>query len=367
MGLRAAGIASSFVTAVLIMVNGLLLQSLIHPRAVSVASPISQLSDRGRQSGIPVALGVLLGVDGMVALLSRFTDGAIVVVALGLGMAVQVVVLAWTATIWFESGVARHWFVNRTLRHDLRAAMLRNEIVPYYQPIIRASDNRCVGYEALARWEHPSRGVLVAGSFLDLAESRGYLAAIDRSVLLAVARDLPGLMANLDADEPFVSINLSPRRLEQRGFADEILRALDHAGLSSDGLMIEMTENTAVSDWATLTANIAQLQEVGITLAVDDFGTGHANLSLLCQLDVDMIKLDRELVELAMGSPRGAAVVHAAIRAGQATGALIVAEGVSNSGWITELSGFGVDLIQGFGVGHPQPAHASHGKNFLIN
>jgi EAL domain-containing protein (putative c-di-GMP-specific phosphodiesterase class I) len=278
-----------------------------------------------------------------------------------------VVILAWTATIWLESGVARHWFVNRTLRHDLRSAMVRNEIVPYYQPIIRASDSRCVGYEALARWEHPSRGILAASSFLDLAESRGYLAAIDRSVLLAVARDLPGLMAKLDADEPFVSINLSPRRLEQRGFADEILQTLKRAGLSSDGLMIEMTENTAVSDWTTLTANIAQLQEVGITLAVDDFGTGHANLSLLCQLDVDMIKLDRELVELAMGSPRGAAVVHAAIRAGQATGALIVAEGVSNAGWITELGGFGVDFIQGFGVGYPQPAHASHGKDFLTN
>lgn len=340
---------------------GLIIAAALHPRAGKVGRPLYRHSDREVMRSTSWALGAVLVADGAVVALSKFGPGIGMVWWLGIAAAVQTVLLIWALAVWWESGAAREMFLHHRLGVDLRHALIHHEIVPHYQPIVRVSDGVCVGFEALARWNHPTRGLMAAGDFLPLADARGYLASIDREMLIAAASDLPSLLEPLAADEPFVTVNLSPWRLEQPGFATEIVESLRARGLSGEGLIIEMTETPAVTNWDALAENVKCLQAVGIGLAIDDFGTGHANLSLLCQLDVDMIKLDRSLVSAAMSSVRGAAVVRGAIQTAQTSGAIIVAEGVEDYDWIDELRRLGVGYVQGYGIGRPAPARLASG------
>jgi EAL domain-containing protein (putative c-di-GMP-specific phosphodiesterase class I) len=335
--------------------NGFGLGWLCHPNIATTGTRLRQHTDQEPRRALTLAAATALGLDGVLAVLRRVLHGDVTTLAMMAVAGVQFVGLTWIAATWWDSEAASNWRMNRRLVRDLRRAVARSEIEPHYQPIVRTADGVRVGYEALARWNHPTSGLLPAGRFIGLAEAKGYLASIDRQMLLTSARDFASLTTSLVADEPFVTINLTPKRMAQEGFAHEVVAALENEELSGEGLVIEMTESSAVSDWAVLADNLAEFHRAGIGFAIDDFGTGHANIGLLCQLDVDLIKLDRSLIELAMQSPRGAAVVHGAIQTARATGALIVAEGVSNSDWIAELAVLGVDLVQGFGVGLPQP------------
>jgi EAL domain-containing protein (putative c-di-GMP-specific phosphodiesterase class I) len=353
--LRAASIETNLLAVANITVNVLLLIGMAHSRGDAVGRPVQQLSDLVPRGAMSYTLAALLLCDGLMVALSRLTTRVPLSLAFGVAVAVQFIALTWAAVTWLESDAARTWRSHRRVAKDLRGALVRGEIEPYYQSIVRISDGAVMGYEALARWNHPTRGVLAAGDFMDIANERGYLAAIERDMLIAAARHLPSLLNCLSADEPFVTVNVSPTRLMQAGFANEMLNRLQDEKLGVDGLILEITETTPITDWNAFGRNIAAFLEAGVGLAVDDFGTGFASLSLLSQLDVDMIKLDRELIERAMADERGATVVRGAIDTARATGSLIVAEGVSDPSWVGPLARLGADFVQGFAVSVPLP------------
>ncbi len=234
-------------------------------------------------------------------------------------------------------------------------------IRPHYQPILRTSDGLCVGFEALARWDHPRLGVLHGSAFLPRALDRGYVATIDRQMLQAVVLDLPVLLRPLVVEHPFVSMNLSPWRLEQRGFALEVLTGLADLGASGSGLVFEISATSGVFNWGVLKANVECLRENGLAIALDDFGDGCGDLGFLCELDIDLVKLDMPLISAGMRSERGAAVMAGVIQTARATGAQIVAEGVETFEWIPILGELGIDYVQGFGIGYPAPVSLATG------
>ncbi len=239
-----------------------------------------------------------------------------------------------------------------TLGDELRLAVARGELSMHYQAVYRAGDGALAGAEALARWSHPRLGLLSAAEFLPAADD-DTAEALDRWALRCVLRDATAVLACATVDEPYLAVNLSPRRAERADLVAMVDAELEAAGVSPDGLVVELTETEAVSDWSLLRDNLAALQDRGFWVAVDDFGAGHANLLHLTRLDPDIVKVDRELVEAAAASPRGRQLLRGSVAVAKGAGALVVAEGVVDPSWVPELAAMGVDYVQGFVLGRP--------------
>jgi EAL domain-containing protein (putative c-di-GMP-specific phosphodiesterase class I) len=170
------------------------------------------------------------------------------------------------------------------------------------------------------------------------------------------AEALPMLFACTSNDQPFLTVNVEPKRMQQAGFAVRILEELSTRNLNPNGLIIEITETAAIDDWDELRRNVTIFQAVGIGLAIDDFGAGHSNFGLLVELEPDLVKLDQSLVEAALATNRGRAVVRNAVQAARSCGALIVAEGVSDDTWCPSLEALGFDHVQGYAFGRAAAA-----------
>jgi diguanylate cyclase len=240
---------------------------------------------------------------------------------------------------------------DRRLRGELRSAVSRDELAAHFQPIIRTSDRAVAGYETLARWDHPRLGLITAHRFIGIAASEGFLAGIDHMMIRMAAEALPALFATTDVEAPFLTVNVEPKRMQQAGFAARILDDLRVRNLDPRGLIIEMTETSAVEDWDELHRNVQLFQASGIGLAIDDFGAGHSNFGLLVELAPNLVKLDQSLIEAALSSPLGRSVVRNAVFAARSCGAQIVAEGVSDADWCMPLAELGFDHLQGYAFG----------------
>jgi EAL domain-containing protein (putative c-di-GMP-specific phosphodiesterase class I) len=330
-----------------------LLIAAAHSKADFVARPLLRWSDREASGALAWSVAGVLVAEGLVIAVVEWTSTVWVNLVLVLLTAIQAVLLAWVLLRWIERGRAAEWKSRRYMNRRLPDAIATGEIMPFYQPIIRTSDGSLAGFETLARWNHPTLGVVAASDFIPMADERGYLAAIDWTMIVQAARDLPGNLATINDIDGFVTVNVSPKRVEAVGFAHDLAALLDREGLSPDGLVIEMTETSVITDWATLTANIEALGELGVGFAIDDFGNGNANFNLVCSVEPDLIKLDGALVEMAMASDRGSAILRGVVQTAHAAGAMVVAEGVSDPSWPNTLARLGVDFVQGYAVGIP--------------
>lgn len=244
--------------------------------------------------------------------------------------------------------------VEPSLLSELGDAVRAGGLTMYYQPVYRADDGALAGAEALARWDHPRLGLLCASQFLPALDD-AVASAVDEWALRTVLRDASAVLASATVDEPYLAVNLSPRRAEQADLPDMVARELRAAGVEADGLVIELTETEAVRDWDRLRANLSLLQHRGFWVAVDDFGAGHANLLHLTRLHPDVVKVDRELVEAVATSARGRRLLRSLVAVAKAAGAAVVAEGVLDSSWVPELAAMGVDYVQGYALGMPVP------------
>ena len=344
-----------------LVASGFLVAMVAHPGADRLGQRLHRHSDQPVLRSGAIGLGALVAADGLLVALVAIVEGPSIVWWLGVAGASQLAVIVWVVARVADSGALHTFIFDRRMNHELRQAIREGAIRPHYQPILRTSDGLCVGFEALARWDHPRLGILHGSAFLPRALDRGYVATIDRQMLQAVALDRPELLRPLVAEHPFVSMNLSPWRLEQRGFALEILSGLAELGASGSGLVFEISATSGVFNWEVLKANVECLRESGLAIALDDFGDGCGDVGLLCELDVDLVKLDMPLIAAAMRSARGAAVMAGVIQTAQATGARIVAEGVETFEWIPVLGELGIDYVQGFGIGYPAPVSSATG------
>ena len=237
------------------------------------------------------------------------------------------------------------------LKHDLRAALDRDEFVLHFQPVVDLALDAVTSCEVLLRWQSPSRGNVSPSDFIPFAEQNGLMAEIDAWVLRTACREAAGW-----SNQIRVSINLSSSHFYQSGLVESIVDVLADTGLPAARLELEVTETAMISDIEAAAAVLERLRTLGISIALDDFGTGYSSLSFLRTLPFDRVKIDRSFVKDLGQKPEASAIIDGIIHLCVGIGAAVTAEGVETSRQIELLQASGCREVQGFGVGHPLPS-----------
>ncbi|MDP9365077.1 MAG: GGDEF domain-containing phosphodiesterase, partial [Chloroflexota bacterium] len=243
------------------------------------------------------------------------------------------------------------------LKADLRRALERDEFHLHYQPIVDLATHRVVGLEALVRWAHPERGLLLPGAFVPLAEETGLILPLGRWVLAEGCRQLRAWQASGRADESLiVSVNLSARQFAERGLVEDVTETLAAIGLAPACLQLEVTESIAMGDATGATDTLQELKALGVRLALDDFGTGYSSLGHLRRFPLDTLKIDRGFVAGLGDDVKGDAIVGAMLELGRALGLETVAEGVETKDVLDRLRAHGCEAGQGYLFAKPMAA-----------
>ena len=251
------------------------------------------------------------------------------------------------------------------LEGDLRGALQRGEIVPYYQPIVRLKTGALSGFEALVRWRHPRRGLVSPDDFLPLAGDMGLIEALGAHMLEAAAGQLAEWRKrHRAAGEITVSVNLSTGEIDRGGLIEDVARVLKETGLPNGAVKLEITESDIMRDPDRAAVILQKLREAGAGLALDDFGTGFSSLSYLTRLPFDSLKIDRYFVR-TMGANEGSAkIVRSVVNLGRELSLEVVAEGVENAAMARALMEIGCHYGQGFGYA---PALSSQEAEVYLN
>ncbi|MDH4581871.1 EAL domain-containing protein [Pseudomonas sp. BN415] len=257
---------------------------------------------------------------------------------------------------FFEQSMNTNARNHLQLLHDLRQALDAGELVLHYQPKFAAGDGRrVIGAEALLRWQHPRRGLLMPDQFIELAEKTGLIIPIGNWVLDQACRQMSQWYAEGRRDWR-VAVNLSALQFCHAGLVDSVQAALGRYALPANCLTLEITETTAMQDADTSLGILGRLAEMGVDLSIDDFGTGYSSLLYLKRLPANELKIDRGFVRDLERDSDDAAIISAIVALGQALDLRIVAEGVETESQQAFLTGLGCDSLQGFLFGKPVPA-----------
>ena len=236
----------------------------------------------------------------------------------------------------------------------LARALERSEFVLYYQPRLEAASGRVVAAEALVRWQHPERGLLLPGVFIDLAESSGHIDALGRIVMAsAIARIAQWHSDGRDIER--VSVNVSQHQFASGELVAHVESLLRQHGVPGNRLEIEVTESVLGGDVDSVRRQLHQLRELGVTVSMDDFGTGYSSLAQLRTLPIDVMKVDRAFVKDLETDPAAVAIVRTIVTLARALGLHIVAEGIETPAQAALLAEIGCDQFQGFLYSAPVP------------
>jgi EAL domain-containing protein (putative c-di-GMP-specific phosphodiesterase class I) len=237
----------------------------------------------------------------------------------------------------------------RTLQSDLRQALKRGEFTLHYQPQSDV-ENGITGFEALLRWQHPGRGMLLPGSFISLAEENGIIVEIGKWVLREAC-----LEAKTWNKPLAVAVNLSPVQFRYGDLAQTIHEVLLETGLAPNRLEVEITEGVLVSDFARALAQLRRIKNLGVHIAMDDFGIGYSSLSYLQAFPFDTLKIDRSFTNKLGKDTHTDEIVRAVIGLGRGLKLPVVAEGVETSEQLEFLAREQCKAVQGYLVGRPAP------------
>jgi|GEM_PF-2301959 len=243
------------------------------------------------------------------------------------------------------------------LESELRSALGSDQLVLHFQPMVGLATGHAVGVEALARWRHPSRGLLAPDAFIPLAEETGMIRELGLQVLRQACGQLRAWIdRGLDVER--VAVNLSPVQLRSTALIDEVREVLRSCGVPPQRFEFEITETAAMLDARRGAEVLEELRTLGARVTLDDFGTGYASLAYLRDLPFDAIKLDRSFVR-RLGTAASAAdegILAAVVSLGRSLGASVVAEGVETPAQLQALRRVGCDAVQGFYLARPMPA-----------
>jgi diguanylate cyclase (GGDEF)-like protein len=242
------------------------------------------------------------------------------------------------------------------LEADLGKALEHEEFFLLYQPIFDLTSRNVLGIEALIRWRHPTRGIVVPDAFIPIAEESGLISAIGRWVLHEACRQMAAWQAN--GETVGISVNVSAYQLDRDGLVDEVARAIDESGIAPGSLTLEITESALMHDVGAAARRLAELKALGVRLAIDDFGTGYSSLAYLRQFPVDALKIDRSFISNLATSTDAAAIIHALVQLGKTLNIETLAEGIEDHDQLRELQREQCDQGQGFLFARPLDANA---------
>jgi diguanylate cyclase (GGDEF)-like protein len=247
----------------------------------------------------------------------------------------------------FESSMHRDALERLQLDHELRDAIEEHQFVLHFQPVVELRSGRLAGFEALLRWQHPTRGLLAPDAFLGLAEETGAIIPIGRWVLDEACR-VARLLRDRYPDRPCtMAINLSPRQVFEDRIVDEVSAVLVRHGVSAADVTLEVTESIMIDNSAATLGRLRALKSLGVTLAVDDFGTGYSSLAYLRQFPFDILKIDKGFVDGIVVDETEAALAVAIITLARTLGLETVAEGIEDPQQAAMLLQLGCDYGQG--------------------
>jgi EAL domain-containing protein (putative c-di-GMP-specific phosphodiesterase class I) len=234
------------------------------------------------------------------------------------------------------------------LSTDLSRAINRDELQVHYQPLVTLGNGLVWGFEALVRWNHPTKGMVPPDQFILLAEESGAIVTLGQSVLERACREAMSWADVPDLASASVSVNLSPHQIARAEFVDEVREVLLATGLEPHRLVLEMTETAMFRDFDGAIQKLQALRRVGVRLAVDDFGNGYSSLGYLRQFPVDELKIPRDFLGKAADDPEQWAFAHAIVALGKTLGLTIVAEGIELPQQRDQLRDLGCDIGQGY-------------------
>jgi diguanylate cyclase (GGDEF)-like protein/PAS domain S-box-containing protein len=257
----------------------------------------------------------------------------------------------------FDTSVDLNARERLNLETSLRRAVDENEFVIHYQPIVSLDTGIMTGTEALLRWEHPTRGLLLPGEFLDVAEDAGLMTPIGQNLLFDACRQGRLWQQHFPERPPLtVVVNLSANQFRRSTLVEQVRGALEKSGLAPGNLRLEVTEDTIAYDRESALAKIRALKELGVQLSIDGFGLGYTSLANLVNIPVDTLEIDRTLISGTAMTKRTAALVQAIASLANALGAEVSAEGIETREQLIEVISAGIRRGQGNLFAHPGPA-----------
>ena len=258
---------------------------------------------------------------------------------------------------WFDSEMERQLQDRVALEEEIRAAIQADEFVPYFQPLISLDTGELNGFEVLARWRSPARGIVEPAEFIEIAEQSGQIGTLSMRVMeraFLEAKDWPA--------ELKLSVNISPIQFRDPQLAERIVKVLAETGFPARRLEVEITESSLMEDRAQALTIIQSLRNNGITIALDDFGTGYASLSQLHSLPFDRIKIDKSFINALADNEQSAAIVETITALGKSLKVPITAEGVETGAIRERLAALGCADAQGWYFGRAVAGHIASMK-----
>jgi diguanylate cyclase (GGDEF)-like protein len=254
---------------------------------------------------------------------------------------------------WFDNGMERALIERSELEQAIRIAIEHRQFVPYFEPQVDLATGALTGFEVLARWQHPNRGLLSPELFIPVAEEIGLIGPLSELVIdqaLDAARHWKGVFS--------LSVNISPAQMSDLWLAQRLVRLITGHGFPAERLIVELTESSLFADIDLARNLVVSLKNQGVRLALDDFGTGFSSLSHLRMLPLDMIKIDRSFMATVHIDRESAAIIKAVTTLAQALGIPVTAEGLEDAATYDKAAALGARTGQGWYVGKPMDADA---------
>ena len=249
---------------------------------------------------------------------------------------------------WFDASMEHNLQARNEVESGMRVGIPRGEFVPYFEQQIDLTTGRLGGFEVLARWDHPTRGLVPPDNFIPIAEETGMIADLSMSVMQQALEEAKTWDQSL-----VISVNISPSQLKDPWLAQKIVKLLVETGFPANRLEIEITETSLFENLALAQSIVGSLKNQGIRLALDDFGTGYSSLAHLRALPFDRIKIDKSFVTSILENAESAAIVNAITRLGDSLGLPVTAEGIEDAEIEERLLQLGCHKGQGWHFGKP--------------
>jgi diguanylate cyclase (GGDEF)-like protein len=254
---------------------------------------------------------------------------------------------------WFDEELERELTERLKLEEEIRRGIKTGEFVPFFQPLVDLTSRQIIGFEALARWRSPSRGLIEAEAFIETAERTGLVGPLTFSVLEQALKEARSWPAHFK-----LAANISPVQFRDPLLAEQILKLLATTGFPANRLEVEITEGSLLEDREQVLTIIMSLKNVGVTISLDDFGTGYASLAQVNRLPLDRIKIDKSFITTIVKSEQTAAIVSTIAGLGHNLDVPITAEGVESEQIRSALADFGCSEAQGWLFGRAISAEA---------